>query len=117
MDAPKTNVSCRSGWLFLVCIFCHGGGTPGIGLRLRLDQDDLTGLNVSQLFASFFLDRARIFPLKAVYLVLQALVYYFLLINLLLQPNRFSTLALIDLHAVGAADHLVTNENGEHSDA
>ena len=103
--------------LFLAGVFGYRWGAPGIGFGLWLDQDDLTGLNVPQLFTRFFLDGVGLFPLQAIDLVLELLVFYLLLVNLLLKPDSLSSLAFINLHAIGAEDHLVTNENGKHANA
>ena len=47
-------------------IFQLRWGTLGVRFDLRLDQHDLTGFNVPQLFARFFLDGVGIFPLQAI---------------------------------------------------
>ncbi len=71
----QTCPQCLRAFRYLwVGIFSDCGGAPGIGFSLRLDQYDLTGLDVAQLLARFFFDCAGIFPLQAVDLVLELLV-------------------------------------------
>ena len=99
--------------LFLVGTFRYSGGAFAVRFGLWLDQYNLTGFNVAQLFARFFLDGAGIFPLQAIDLVLELLVDRLFLVNLLLKADSLGSLAFVDLHAIGAEDHFVTNEHGK----
>jgi hypothetical protein len=58
--------------LLWVGVFGYRGGPFGFGWRL--DQYDLTGLDVAQLFARFFFDCVGVLSLQAVDLVLELLV-------------------------------------------
>lgn len=107
----------REELLFLVGTFRYSGGALAVRFGLWLDQYNLTGFNVAQLFTRFFLDGAGIFPLQAIDLVLELLVYHLFLVDLLLKADSFGSLAFVDLHAIGAEDHLVTYEHGKDSDA
>jgi hypothetical protein len=50
-------------WLLLAATFSDDWGALAIKLGLRLDQYDLTGLHIAQLFARFFFDGTGVFPL------------------------------------------------------
>ena len=101
----------------MVGTFRYSGGAFAVRFGLWLDQYNLTGFNVAQLFARFFLDGAGIFPLQAIDLMLELLVDRLFLVNLLLKADSLGSLAFVDLHAIGAEDHFVTNEHGKDADA
>src|SRR5579862_8283522 len=77
---------------------------------LLLEQHDLAGLDVSELFTGLFFYHGRVSALQPVDAVLQGVLLGSHTVDLLLQPLRLGPLCLPYPHAICADDNFVAQE-------